>query len=357
MAYQRKIYHRDEHCLNCEYPLVGDFCARCGQKAHIHKDSFWHMIIHFVADYFHYDNKFWNTIKTLVMKPGQITLDYNAGKRARYLNPIQLYIFITTLFFILFYGLIPASTGHLNIKPETSSPQFTLTQDDTIRSYSLATTDSVNQESIKASSDDSIPSQQGAYQLGKEIGKNAAAILKDEQSVQQYDSTQNSLPPHKRSNWLVRWFQRKVIMARNASHNDANFQKHMTEKAFHSTPKIFFILLPFFVFLMWLVYNKKRFLYVDHIVFSIHFHSFWFLMLICVILLTRYIPMPSIGLLLFMLFSCGIGIYLIIAMKRVYGSSWFATILKQMFLFTFYLIGFLVISIGVLAFTYLNSYS
>ncbi len=104
MPFRSKEFHKEENCLNCGLPLMGKYCAECGQKAFLHKDSFWHMTLHFVGDYFHYDSKFWTTLKTLFTKPGLATLEYIHGKRAKYLNPVQLYIFVTTVFFLLFFA-------------------------------------------------------------------------------------------------------------------------------------------------------------------------------------------------------------------------------------------------------------
>ncbi len=87
MAFQEKEYHHEENCLNCGYPLIGKFCGNCGQKAFLHKDSFWHMASHFIGDYFHYDSKFWITLKTLFTKPGIVTLEFIQGKRVKYLTP------------------------------------------------------------------------------------------------------------------------------------------------------------------------------------------------------------------------------------------------------------------------------
>jgi len=94
----------EEHCLNCGEELHGRYCSHCGQKAGLRKDSFGHMVVHFIGDYFHYDNKFWTTFKALITKPGQVTLDYIEGRRARYLNPIQLYIFVVTVIVLLTIG-------------------------------------------------------------------------------------------------------------------------------------------------------------------------------------------------------------------------------------------------------------
>ena len=77
----------DFRCPNCGYPATGNYCASCGQQNHLHKDTFWGLISHFTAHYFHYDSKFWKTIKALIFSPGTLTLAYQQKKRQRYIPP------------------------------------------------------------------------------------------------------------------------------------------------------------------------------------------------------------------------------------------------------------------------------
>jgi hypothetical protein len=98
--------HNDEMiiCPNCGHHTTLNYCAQCGQETHLHKETFWALILHFIGHYFHYDSKFWKTMKTLITKPGELTVAYWKKQRARYIPPVSLYIFISSLFF-LFYIL------------------------------------------------------------------------------------------------------------------------------------------------------------------------------------------------------------------------------------------------------------
>src|SRR5690606_6686623 len=77
------------------------YCSDCGQPNLELKENFWQFISHSIAHYFHFDNKFFQTLVPLLTKPGQVTLDYLAGKRARYINPISMYIFVSIVYFIV----------------------------------------------------------------------------------------------------------------------------------------------------------------------------------------------------------------------------------------------------------------
>ena len=85
-------------CANCDAPLTG---AQCGQHAHQSTRSLsvvlhdgWHLMTHI-------DGRFWSTIRTLLWKPGQLTVDYLADRRARYESPLRLYFVLSIAFFAL----------------------------------------------------------------------------------------------------------------------------------------------------------------------------------------------------------------------------------------------------------------
>jgi hypothetical protein len=88
-------------CANCDAPLSGNFCANCGQKAHVHR-SLAHVgeeILHGVT---HFDGKAWTTLPLLIFRPGKLTRDYIEGKRTRYIAPVPLFLLIVFLMFFVF---------------------------------------------------------------------------------------------------------------------------------------------------------------------------------------------------------------------------------------------------------------
>jgi hypothetical protein len=86
-------------CLNCGAALTGAYCARCGQKA-THPDptlgAFLHETTHELT---HWDGKVPATLKTLFFKPGLLTVDFLAGRRARWLSPLRVYLICSVAFF------------------------------------------------------------------------------------------------------------------------------------------------------------------------------------------------------------------------------------------------------------------
>jgi hypothetical protein len=87
-------------CANCGRPLVGPFCAGCGQKrstVDLTLTDFLHETTHELT---HWDGKIPRTLKALFLKPGLLTLDFFAGRRARWLSPLRLYLICSIAYFV-----------------------------------------------------------------------------------------------------------------------------------------------------------------------------------------------------------------------------------------------------------------
>lgn len=97
-------------CLNCGTALIGTHCHGCGQRAHVHRTigSFAHDLLHGVL---HFEGKTWRTLPLLVWRPGQLTREYIDGKRARYVSPIALFLFVVFLSFAGFNMLGAGDTA------------------------------------------------------------------------------------------------------------------------------------------------------------------------------------------------------------------------------------------------------
>jgi hypothetical protein len=124
----------EQNCLNCGTPLVGSYCAACGQKAHIHR-SLRAFIGDFVAGLMNFEGKFWRTLPMLAWRPGEMTRRYIAGERARFISPVALYLFtVFALFAVLnFTGALDSGEGPVGgtglergLKAEIASDQAAL---------------------------------------------------------------------------------------------------------------------------------------------------------------------------------------------------------------------------------------
>ncbi len=94
-------HSQEQACLNCGAKLAGRYCHQCGQAAHVHRTllGFFHDLVHGV---FHFEGKIWRTLPLLAWNPGKLTREYIDGRRASYVSPIALFLFVVFLTFGLF---------------------------------------------------------------------------------------------------------------------------------------------------------------------------------------------------------------------------------------------------------------
>jgi uncharacterized protein DUF3667 len=88
-------------CANCEAPLNGSFCHACGQRAaspNISLHEFFHEAFH---EFAHVDGKIIQTLRLLLTQPGELTREFLAGRRQRFVSPLRLYLTCSLVFFAL----------------------------------------------------------------------------------------------------------------------------------------------------------------------------------------------------------------------------------------------------------------
>lgn len=92
-------------------------------------------------------------------------------------------------------------------------------------------------------------------------------------------------------------------------------------------PRLMFVLLPVFALLLKTVYFRR--LYFDHLIFSIHLHTAGYLVLLLMLPLEDFAN-QNIGLMIAQaVLLAYFFAYLVVAMQRVYRSSWFVAALKS----------------------------
>lgn len=106
-------------------------------------------------------------------------------------------------------------------------------------------------------------------------------------------------------------------------------------------------------FVLKALYPLSKRYYVEHLLFFVHFHGFFFLMLTLQILFMRLsmrlgIP-EAIAILTIVVASFYIAIYLFVSMRRVYGQGRIITFVKYIALVTAYAMGFALTMLSALA--------
>ncbi|XZF16176.1 DUF3667 domain-containing protein [Chitinophagaceae bacterium MMS25-I14] len=266
-------------CPNCGYTAHYNYCARCGQETHLHADTFWGLVQHFIGHYFHYDSKFWQTIKTLVFKPGKLTKAYLDGQRVRYIPPISLYIFISAVYFLI--GALTHKTDIFYINPnEKHAVHF--------HTGNTQTTDTTRTTSNFEFSVSKPNTQKGIWS----------------------------------------YLDRKMD-ALDQKH-EGNTSEYLAETINHSLPKIFFFIIPLIGFLLQLLFIRQHRPFANHAIFTLHFQSFTFLLFFL-----DYIPFPHSWPVNGILGIITI-IYLCLALHVTYKISWLKASIYSMLLIITY---------------------
>jgi hypothetical protein len=215
---------------------MGPYCFNCGQHRHesartvsaLFEDA-WHVATHI-------DGRFWQTLYILLFKPGKLTKEYFAERRARYLPPVRLYLVLSVLFFA--FGLATPNMG--------SAPP------------SLASAPS---KGPNDAAPDKTP----------QAKKNSAVTLFD---------MGNCDDIHTSFTWLQNSLRQSCV--RNKENHGASVQHAFVA----NMPKMMFLFVPLMALVMLILYWRPRRYYVEHLVFFIHNHAAVFLLLLIQALLS-----------------------------------------------------------------------
>ena len=100
-----KIVEKRTQCLNCGNTFKGQFCPYCGQKAKTKRLQFVELFKNFIGPFVGGDSKVVNTCRDLFVRPGIMVRNYLEGKRIRYYNPLQMFVYVITTYAIVSYVL------------------------------------------------------------------------------------------------------------------------------------------------------------------------------------------------------------------------------------------------------------
>jgi hypothetical protein len=88
-------------CKNCSHEFQGRYCNKCGEKV---VEQYERTVLHFLNNVFNaftfIDSKFLNSFKSMLLRPGQMTLDMAEGKRQPYMKPVAFFFVGNVIYFL-----------------------------------------------------------------------------------------------------------------------------------------------------------------------------------------------------------------------------------------------------------------
>ncbi|HEX6928483.1 MAG TPA: DUF3667 domain-containing protein [Gammaproteobacteria bacterium] len=88
-------------CPNCGARLYGAWCSACGQKRFVEADRrFGRLLREFLEAATDLDGRFWRSLRALVFEPGRLSRDHIEGRRARWMSPVALFLFVNVVYFV-----------------------------------------------------------------------------------------------------------------------------------------------------------------------------------------------------------------------------------------------------------------
>lgn len=267
-------------CANCRSPLPdppGKFCSACGQETRLKAPSLFEFLQQFGGAYISTEGALWRTLWRLLLLPGQLTLEYFAGRRRHFVLPLRLYLTISVLALVLI-----RLSGALD---------FEGTPPDNIVHF-----DDASKKNVQFLS-------WGGRRAGTHNGEFYCEKL-----------------PAKVCGRL----QQRLLMDPVAT---ASLVKELPQRFVSNIGSAMFVMLPVFALWLKLVYIDKKRRYTEHLVFALHLHAFWFAMALP--LLTQVAALMVIA-------GVAINAYPVIALHRVYRTRWWSTGLRAFTLFVLY---------------------
>jgi hypothetical protein len=308
--------------------------------------SLWQLVTDAFGDLLELDSRLWQTLIPLLIRPGQLTADYLQGKRARFMPPFRMYLVLSLLFFIVAF-FDPREELSLLFEPEPEPTPGELQEqadkEQAARDEAQAVVDDLAEKGIIADDD---------LEGNLRIDNDGVRFTWDDEAESDDDCEVDVSDMEDWPDWVARRLTPERLQ-RICERTQVDSGKALVDNLLDNIPAALIILLPLMAFVLKALYPLSKRYYVEHLLFFVHFHAFFFLILTLQILLMRLsawagIP-EAIPILIVVATSFYIAIYLFVAMRRVYGQGRIVTFIKYVMLVTAYSFGFTMTMLGALA--------
>ena len=316
------------HCENCGALLTGRWCSQCGQAAIDYRRSFRHVIVDVLDSFLNWDSKFFATIGWLIARPWHLTNQFLAGRRVPYVHPLRLYLLVSILFFFVinyWAKSIHADPSKLSaddradIAAELNDPDIPPAVKARIRGALEAKGRTQPEAQTSPSPQTAVTPQPSV------IGSPAPSVTSPSPSGDFRPLVQFDKPP---SDKFEKWLEQR---AKEKMGEHGSKMARFITTLFSNLPYMMLCCIPLFALVLKVLYVRKRVFYIDHLVYALHIHSFAYLAIMLIVLITlglnRSIPGAFAGWIIAALWIT-FAAQIFLSIRRVYRQGWFFTVFK-----------------------------
>ncbi|NRA47651.1 MAG: DUF3667 domain-containing protein [Phaeodactylibacter sp.] len=340
------------HCPNCYYPLPehGKYCSNCGQKYTNGRVTFWTLIGDFLESVLNIDSKIFKTLRAL-LSPGKLSVVYFRGQQKSYVPPMRLFfvsavIHFAVLSFVSFGQIEDQMDGNANgIRHDAFYSAFRSDLDSVRQGveeefnhiYGLSTAFDTLEAKLEDPRKDSF--EMVYFKKTTDWGElEAVALALTKRDL--IEMPLDSLPEVYGIKGF--WNQLQVRQIVKLNREGSNFTRFALGKLIWMVV----LMMPALALMLKLLYIRRNRYYVEHLVFSFHYHSFAFLFMTVLMLGVYTFPaLLDAEEVAIPLAVMGVIAYLYLAMRRFYRQNHIKTFIKfwminfgYLMLFTFFLL-------------------
>jgi hypothetical protein len=334
------------HCENCGAQLTGHYCSQCGQAAIDYRRSFGHVVLDVLNEFLNWDSKFFGTIGLLITRPWRLTNEFVEGKRVRHVHPLRLYVLASILFFFavnygvkglkLDLGKVPeekraevaAAIADKRAEIEKELQKENLSPDERKKAQEVldyltkpSPSPSVSASpTITPSLPSSASSPSPADSPGESKQRNYGAV--GDRPFLVFDENEKTNTPFER--WLEARAKEKM------GEHGTKMGLFITT-LFSNLPYMMLCCIPLFAFVLKILYIRRHIFYIDHLIYALHIHTFFYtgtmLIVLATIGLNRTIPGTFAGWVISLLWIT-FAVQIWLSIRYVYRQGWFISTLK-----------------------------
>ena len=328
----RRWFHRKKdrekaptRCENCGAELQGHWCAHCGQPAIDYRRSFRHVIADLLDEFLNWDSKFFATIALLIFKPWRLTNEFLAGKRVRYANPLRLYLLASILFFfavnfgakgIHFDASKLGSKDRAELEADLKNTDLPPEAREKLQALLQESSPSPTPSPVTSAS--SPPPSAQTDQQKKQYGKIG------ERPFVAFDDAKSTTP-------FERWIEAR---AKEKMGEHGTKMGLFISTLFSNLPYMMLCCIPLFAFVLKVLYVRRHIFYIDHLIYALHIHTFFYTAVMLIVLATiglnRFASGPIAGWMIAFLWI-GFVTQIFLSIRYVYRQGWFISIFKFLF--------------------------